>query len=207
MTKVKICGITNLGDALHAVECGADILGFNFYRQSKRYVEPSAAAGIASGLVGAGVLLAGVFVNAEPEHIADIVNEVGLHTVQLHGDETAEFVLMLRALLPTVEIIKAMRVTGDLSADDVHGHGAHRVLLDGDAGAEYGGAGKHFDWSTAVGVENLILAGGLTPESVAAAIRIVRPYAVDVASGVESSPGKKDPLKVAAFIKAAKEAI
>jgi phosphoribosylanthranilate isomerase len=207
MTKVKICGITNLEDALHAAECGADMLGFNFYPQSKRYVEPSTAGKIALRLIESGVLLAGVFVNAEPEQIAAIVGEVGLHTVQLHGDETAEFVLMLRAMLPAVEIIKAVRVKNDLFRQDVSGYGAHRVLLDGDAGAEYGGAGKRFDWSTALGVENLILAGGLTPETVAGAIRVVRPYAVDVASGVESSPGKKDPEKVAAFIRAAKEAL
>lgn len=207
MTKVKICGITNLDDALHAVECGADMLGFNFYRGSKRYVEPPEAGKIASRLIETGVVLAGVFVNAEPAQIAEIVREVGLHAVQLHGDETAEVVLMLRAMIPAVEIIKGIRVTDEISGDDLNGYGAHRVLLDGDAGAEYGGSGKTFDWSTAVGFQDLILAGGLTPESVASAIRMVQPYAVDVASGVESSPGKKDREKVAAFIRAAKEAL
>ena len=207
MTKVKICGITNLEDAMHAVECGADMLGFNFYPASKRYIEPHSAANIAASLAKAGVVLAGVFVNAEPAEIARIVNDVGLHAVQLHGDETPDFIRLLGALLPAVEIIKAFRVEKGFSSERLAHYVSHRVMLDGAAGAEYGGAGKTFPWAIAASVEDLILAGGLNPDNVAEAIRTAQPYAVDVASGVESSPGKKDPDKVAAFIKSAKEAI
>ncbi|MBV9241455.1 MAG: phosphoribosylanthranilate isomerase [Acidobacteria bacterium] len=207
MTKVKICGITNLDDALHAVQCGADMLGFNFYPGSKRYIEPATAARITAALTGTGVLLAGVFVNSEAAEIAEIVNDLGLHVVQLHGNEPPEFVQLLRELVPAVEIIKALRVGRDFSPKDLDRHPADRILVDGDAGSEFGGGGRVFDWSVIAGFEHLVLAGGLTPDNVADAIRTIGPYAVDVASGVESWPGKKDPAKVDAFIRAAREAI
>jgi len=207
MTKVKICGITNLEDALHAVECGADMLGFNFYRGSRRYVEPGMAAEIVRELSGSKVEHVGVFVNAEPAEIAEIAQHVGLTTVQLHGDETPEIVDELRQSLPELIIVKAVRVGGSLALRAVAAYAADHVLLDGEAGAAFGGAGQTFDWELARGIDGMILAGGLTPHNVAEAIRTLRPHAVDVASGVESSPGKKDPERVAAFIKAAKEAL
>ena len=207
MTKVKICGITNLKDARHAVECGADMLGFNFYRGSKRYVEPAVAAEIVAGLNGPHVEMVGVFVNAETAEIAEIAEQVGLNGVQLHGDEDAESVSAVKRSLPSLLIVKALRVGGSSALRAAAVYTVDHVLLDGDAGELFGGAGQAFDWELARGVEGLFLAGGLTPHNVADAIRTLRPHAVDVASGVESSPGKKDPAKVAAFIKAAKEAL
>lgn len=204
MTKVKICGITNLGDARHAAVHGADMLGFNFYRGSKRCVEPSAAFEIVKALDH--VRTVGVFVNAGALEIARIVKEVDLDAIQLHGNETSEFIAAVRAELPSVTIIKAVRVDDELRNSALRGFGADHILLDGDAGSDFGGAGKTFDWPRAYGLKDLFLAGGLTPENVAGAIRIVRPYAVDVASGVELSPGRKDPKRVEAFIANAKAA-
>jgi phosphoribosylanthranilate isomerase len=207
MTKVKICGITNLEDARHAVECGADMLGFNFYRGSKRYVEPALAAEIVRGLGEPRIELVGVFVNAETAEIARIAEQVGLNGVQLHGDEDAQSVAAVKESLPGLLVVKALRVGGGLAFKAAAAYTVDHVLLDGDAGGLFGGAGQAFDWELARGVEGVILAGGLTPHNVANAIRTLQPHAVDVASGVESSPGKKDHAKVAAFIKAAKEAI
>ncbi|MFL6373034.1 MAG: phosphoribosylanthranilate isomerase [Pyrinomonadaceae bacterium] len=207
MTKVKICGITNLEDALYAVECGADMLGFNFYRGSKRYVEPSIAAEIVRELSDSRVENVGVFVNAEAAEIAEIAKQVGLNAVQLHGDETPEAVAEVKQSLPELLVVKAVRVGGSLAFRAATVYVVDHLLLDGEAGSAFGGAGQTFDWELARGIEGMILAGGLTPHNVADAIRVLRPHAVDVASGVESSPGKKDPEKVAAFIKAAKEAL
>jgi phosphoribosylanthranilate isomerase len=207
MTKVKICGITNLEDALHAVECGADMLGFNFYRGSKRYIEPAVAAEILNALGDAAVEKIGVFVNADAAEIAETARQVRLDGVQLHGDESPELADAVKASLPDVLVVKALRVGSGVAIRSAAAYAVDHVLLDGDAGAMFGGAGQVFDWELAKGVEGLILAGGLTPHNVAEAILALRPHAVDVASGVESSPGKKDPEKVAAFIKAAKEAL
>lgn len=207
MTKVKICGITNLGDAVHAVECGADMLGFNFYRESKRYVEPSVAREIVAGLGSSNVVNVGVFVNAGPTEIAEIAAHVGLDAVQLHGDESPGLVNAVREVVPHLLTVKALRVDGPIALKAATVYAVDHVLLDGNAESAFGGAGETFDWELARGIEGIILAGGLTPHNVAAAVRTLRPHAVDVASGVESSPGKKDPAKVAAFIKAAKEAL
>jgi phosphoribosylanthranilate isomerase len=207
MTKVKICGITNLEDALHAVECGADMLGFNFYTGSKRYIAPAVAAEIVRAVSDSSVEHFGVFVNADVAEVAKIAHHVGLNAVQLHGDETPEIVEDVTRSLPGLLVVKAVRVGGSLALRAAAAYAVDHVLLDGEAGASFGGAGQAFDWELARGVEGMILAGGLTPHNVAEAIRTLRPHAVDVASGVESWPGKKDPEKVAAFIRAAKEAI
>ena len=204
MTKVKICGITNLEDGLHAADHGADMLGFNFYRGSKRCVDPPNVKDIVRSL--ADVQSVGVFVNAGVQEVIDVVNEVKLDAIQLHGNETPKFVAQVRELMPNVLIFKAVRVDAGFDSKNTARSGADYILLDGDAGCDFGGAGKTFEWSQARGVDGLILAGGLTPENVAEAIRTVRPYAVDVASGVESSPGKKDPKKVESFIRNAKAA-
>lgn len=208
-TKVKICGITNKVDGLHAVECGADELGFNFYEKSPRHIEPDAAKEIIEGL-GNKVIKVGVFVNASREKILEIAEYVGLDAVQLHGDEDNEFVADLREMTDLV-IIKAVRVKPDLSIEGLIDHNVNAVLIDGYSAEAYGGTGGKADWKTAKmiceALSDVYLAGGLTPENVARAIRTVRPGAVDVASGVESSPGKKDPQKVESFIKAAKNAI
>ena len=207
MTKVKICGITNLEDARHAVECGADILGFNFYSDSKRYVEPTVARDIVAGLQGSGVVSVGVFVNAELAEIVQTAKDVGLDRIQLHGDESPELVTSIMNSLPGLLTVKALRVGEEVALKAAAAYAVNHLLLDGNAGAAFGGAGETFDWELARGIERVILAGGLTPQNVADAIRTLRPHAVDVASGVESSPRKKDPEKVAAFIKAAKEAL
>lgn len=208
MVKVKICGITNLEDALWAVESGADMLGFNFYEQSPRSIEPYMAKAIIAELPDA-VEKIGVFVNMEEYRIGEFVDLIGITVVQLHGDEDRTYINELRANTDAL-VIKAARVSQSFEIDSVLEFGADAVLLDAYSAGTYGGTGECFDWSTATAVKELglalYLAGGLTPENVADAVRTVRPYAVDVASGVESSPGKKDPKLVEAFIKNAKNA-
>jgi phosphoribosylanthranilate isomerase len=208
MTKVKICGITNLEDALTSVRYGADMLGFNFYEKSPRYVAPNDARNIAEN-VSDNIWKIGVFVNMEPYRIDEFVSHIGLDAVQLHGDEDAGFVDKLRGKT-SAKIIKAVRIRRDADSIDLASNNADLILLD-TLTNQYGGSGTVFDWSILdqFGEErtNLILAGGLTPANVADAVKTMRPYAVDVASGVESSPGKKDPDKVSAFIRAAKQAV
>ena len=207
MTKIKICGITNLDDALLAAGLGADMLGFNFYEKSPRFVEPQTARNIAEK-IPPGVFKVGVFVNMEAHRIGEFVSMVGLDAVQLHGDEHDSFVSELRRETHA-RIIKACRITPDRSTWPNAGSDADHFLLDSHT-HEFGGSGRTFDWSVVEGFsgirEQIILAGGLNADNVAEAIRTVRPYAVDVASGVESSPGKKDPKKLEAFIKNAKNA-
>ena len=207
---VKICGITNLEDALHSIESGADALGFNFYWQSPRYICPADAKAICKDLPR--VSKVGIFVNASTQEIVDIVAEVGLDAVQLHGDETPEFIVTLRTGIPAgVKVIKALRVATEFDSSDAAGYPADAVLLDAYSRDGYGGSGETFDWKTAAEVRSIVgelyLAGGLTAENVADAIRTVKPDYVDAASLLESSPGRKDPDKVAAFIKAAKGAL
>jgi phosphoribosylanthranilate isomerase len=207
MTKVKICGITNPDDARHAVECGADMLGFNFYRESPRYITEHAALEIAA-TIPASVNKVGVFVNMGTSRVSEIASMIGLDMVQIHGDENRAFVGELRSET-SAKIIKAFRLSPDGNSVRVEDSGADFILLDNFSADKYGGTGRVFDWSIADRFQcskaKLILAGGLTPKNVAEAVRTVGPYAVDVASGVESSPGKKDPDKVAEFIRAAKE--
>lgn len=208
MVKVKICGVTNLEDAVDALECGADMLGFNFYEKSPRYILPDAARHIISQLPDS-ILGIGVFVNGSVSHILEIEEIGGLNAIQLHGDETSEFVSKLRQRT-NAEIIKAVRVADDFVAADVLSYGSDAILLDAYSPLERGGTGESFEWNKAVDtsryVTKLFLAGGLRPENVADAVRTVRPYAVDVASGVESAPGKKDMKKVEAFVRNAKNA-
>ena len=205
--KVKICGITNLDDALAAAELGADMIGFNFYSKSPRYLSPDDAVNIATQIPPA-VLKVGVFVNAAIDEISDIVNAVGIEIVQLHGDEDDNFI---RVIGHSTEkpVIKAFRIDAETSIDSVLHSDADAVLLDTAAIGEFGGTGRTFDWNL-VGRDlknkQVFLAGGLNSENVAEAIGVVRPYAVDVASGVESTPGKKDAAKMKAFIENAKNA-
>lgn len=209
MIKTKICGITNLDDAQQAADNGADAIGFNFYKGSKRYIAPSDAAAIVEK-VTMRVEKIGVFVNASVEEIVEIEDTAQLDTVQLHGDETPEFIESLR-LESDATIIKAVRIGQGFEPRNVLKYKADAILLDAFSDVERGGTGMTIDRTVARQVAELVdrvyLAGGLTPENVAEAIREVRPFAVDVASGVESSPGEKDPAKVAAFIEAAKEAL
>lgn len=207
MTLVKICGITNIEDALASAEFGADMIGFNFYEMSARYVPPTLAREIANASASK-VMKVGVFVNASIEDILDICIEVGLDAIQLHGDETVAYEADLKSRT-TLETIKAVRVGENFDLHELVGWDS-TILLDAFRDGAYGGTGDVFDWEVASQVRKLvpclILAGGLKPDNIGEAIQIVRPYAVDVASGVESSPGKKDPKKLEAFINNAKNA-
>ncbi|MBV9923678.1 MAG: phosphoribosylanthranilate isomerase [Acidobacteria bacterium] len=202
MTHVKVCGITNLEDALAALDAGADMLGFNFYARSPRYVTPAAAREIVERLP-AGATCVGVFVNeARPADVERIAREAGLGAAQLHGDETPEYCRSLRGL----KTIKALRVGPNYGAETAAAFDTDAVLLDAYVPGERGGTGHTFDWSlasqTRERVARLFLAGGLTPENVASAVAAVRPYAVDVCSGVETSPGRKSPELMRRFVKA-----
>ena len=199
--RVKICGLTNLEDAQCAVEAGADALGFVFYEKSPRYVTPDKVGQIVSTLPPF-VTTVGLFVNATSDTIKQTMRMAGLGIVQLHGDESPE-----DCCLNSYPVIKAVRVKG---ADSLVGIGNYQVsalLLDAWNDQQYGGTGASFDWQLArklTGRLPLVLAGGLTPNNVAQAIRVVNPYAVDVSSGVEESPGCKDHNKIREFIKKVK---
>jgi phosphoribosylanthranilate isomerase len=200
--RVKICGITRLEDALAAARAGADALGFNFWPKSKRYVDPRAAGEIIAQLPPF-VAAVGVFVDPTREEALRAAELSGVHWLQLHGDESPE----LCAALP-LPVIKALRVRDRASLDALARYEVAGFLLDADT-AGYGGSGETFDWSLAAeGARRapIVLAGGLRPENVADAVRQVRPWAVDVASGVESAPGIKDHEKTARFIREAKAA-
>ncbi|HMO80064.1 MAG TPA: phosphoribosylanthranilate isomerase [Pyrinomonadaceae bacterium] len=207
MTKVKICGITDLEDALLVESLGADMLGLNFFERSPRYVSRDTASEICSRLPDQ-MKKVGVFVNADIDGILSVCSAVPLDVIQLHGDESVSYEAELRARTE-LETIKAVRVHEGFDIYETVNFDSI-ILLDTFQKGEYGGTGQSFDWQIAKDVwtlvPSLILAGGLRPENVAEAVRTVGPYAVDVASGVESSPGKKDPKKVEAFIRNAKSA-
>ena len=208
MAKVKICGITNLEDALHAANCRADELGFNFYNGSRRYIAPKDACAIVANLPRT-INKIGVFVNEPIESVLSITEFVRLDGIQLHGDEDMSYVVELKDRTEKF-VVKAFRVKPDFLVSDALDWPMAFPLFDTHNSDEYGGTGKTFDWEEFAADIFLCfphaayLAGGLTPENVAEAIRIVHPYSVDVSSGVESSPGKKDPNKVKAFIENAK---
>jgi phosphoribosylanthranilate isomerase len=202
MVQVKVCGITNLQDAVAALAAGADALGFNFYTRSPRYIAPEAARRIITNLPTP-VLCVGVFVN-EADHLAVARTAIrsGVAAVQLHGDESPDYCAALRGH----HVIKALRVRQNFVPEDATKYPAQAVLLDAYSEKAHGGTGQTFDWAiarrTREAVAQLYLAGGLTPENVAAAIVEVEPYAVDVCSGVESAPGHKDEGRVRAFVAA-----
>lgn len=208
MTKVKICGVTTLEDAVLAADLGADMIGFNFYPGSKRYISAERVASFVESLNG-GVTKIGVFVNASVDEILFAKKLALLDGVQLHGSESSQFITELRDRVET-RIIKAIHIRSFSDISSLGGLRVDAVLMDTYSVSDFGGTGETFDWRIAregnEKINQLILAGGLNPENVAEAIRIVRPYAVDVASGVESSPGKKDPKKIEAFIRNAKNA-
>ncbi|MCA1564819.1 MAG: phosphoribosylanthranilate isomerase [Acidobacteria bacterium] len=202
MVKVKVCGITNRVDALAAVEAGADALGFNFYARSPRYIAPGDARRIIAGLPP-GVLCVGVFVNEDSAAtVARMAEDSGVSAVQLHGDESPEYC----AAMGGHEVIKALRVGKDFAPEEAAAYPAQSILLDAYDPRARGGTGETFDWTlarrTREVVAQLYLAGGLTPENVAGAIAAVAPYAVDVCSGVELAPGRKDAARVRAFVAA-----
>lgn len=211
MTIVKICGLTNLEDALAAAEAGADLLGFILYPKSPRYVTPEMVAAIVAGVRAATPTpprSVGVFVNESTAQVLTTLAQTGLDLAQLHGDEAADDLLALHG-----RGFKAVRPTGledalALAQEYASSGAGPDLLIDAYDAHAYGGTGQRADWAAAAivaqRVPHLLLAGGLTPEHVAAAVQAVRPWGVDVASGVEQAPGRKDHAKVRAFITAAK---
>ncbi len=188
-TRVKICGITNLADAQAAVAAGADVLGLNFHEESPRHVSMKTAAEISNQLPPF-VMRAGVFVNADEDLVTRAIGECGLSLLQFHGDETPEFCAQFGLMS-----MKAFRIRDAESLKELPKFQTDAYLLDAFSPEARGGTGEKFNWELAVEAQNfgkpIFLAGGLTPENVADAVRKVRPFGVDVASGVESSPGKK----------------
>jgi len=203
-TRVKICGITNWTDARRAFEAGADFLGFNFYPGSSRYISPAQASKIVKRLPN-GVAAVGVFVNETEDAVIDVARRLKLDFVQLHGEETPATVAKIAQYVP---VIKALRVRRPFRVAQLQRFKcASAFLLDGFDRRTRGGTGRVFDWSVARRAKpgrTIFLAGGLTPENVAEASRIVGPYALDVCSGVEAKPGKKDGTRIEAFMRAAK---
>ncbi len=204
MVKVKICGITNCEDASLAVESGADILGF-VLAPSPRQVSPEKVRSIIDTLPPF-VVTVGVFVDEEEKTIKDIADFCRLSQVQLHGNESPDFCQRFRP-----KAIKAFRLQDDTSLFSLSGYQGHvqAVLLDTFQKGIAGGTGRTFPWSLAVKAKTLnlpvILAGGLNPMNVGRAVQMVKPYAVDVSSGIEERPGKKDPLLMKRFLEAIKE--
>ncbi len=203
--RIKICGITNWRDAKVAVDAGADALGFNFYSGSARFIEPLKAAEIVRRLPR-GVRAVGVFVNEDAAAIQAIARQTGIRWAQLHGEESPQTVARLARRL---RVVKAFRVRrGFRVAALARYKSAAAFLLDGFSARARGGTGVGFDWSIARDARRygrVFVAGGITPENVAAAIRQARPYAMDVCSGVESRPGKKSARKVRALLRAVRE--
>ena len=201
MVEVKICGLTTVDDALRCVEAGADAIGLNFWPGSPRCVDIPTARAIVQA-TGDRAAMVGVFVDLTLEQVREILRETGVLWAQLHGDESPELVA---ELLPTA--YKAVGVKDGSAIELARRYPGEHLLLDASVPGMPGGTGRTFDWDIAAAVakeRKLTLAGGLNPGNVAEAIRTVNPFRVDVASGVEASPGKKDPAQVQAFITAAK---
>jgi phosphoribosylanthranilate isomerase len=210
-TWIKFCGTTSLEDAMASIDAGADALGFIF-APSKRRIAPEKAQEIVRGLTG-NIERVGVFVDESADRICEIVSKVGLSAVQLHGSESARFVAQLKSQCleaPSVRVIKTVVIEGDFQLRLKEFLNASSrpdaILLDSGAGT-----GQAFEWqgvqSSISGTEmQFIVAGGLSPQNVGMALRMFRPYGVDVVSGVESAPGKKDPEKLSAFVAAVRNA-
>ncbi|MBF0554147.1 MAG: phosphoribosylanthranilate isomerase [Nitrospirae bacterium] len=203
MIKVKICGITNMRDAVAAVDFGADALGFVFYENSPRHITPETAAGIIEALPPF-ITTVGVFVDETEKKINKIKGAAGFDVVQLHGNEPPE----MAVLWP--KVIKAFRIRDftDLEPLSKFHVVVTAFLLDAYAEDSFGGTGKLFNWEIAVEARQfgkIILSGGLNPDNIEAAVRKVSPYAVDVSSGVEASKGKKDHVRMRQFIERAKK--
>ena len=202
MTFVKICGITNLEDALAAAAAGADMIGFNFYKPSPRYITPQHVREIIKRLPSS-VLKIGVFVNeGSPADVQSIMREAGLGALQLHGDEPPTFCDTFYGWY----VIKAFAVTDTFDVEAARAYEVDAIMLDTKHDRLRGGTGRVFDWSVArqaaLTIPNLFLAGGLSPENVESAIKMVRPFAVDACSALENSPGKKNHERMRVFVNA-----
>lgn len=202
--RVKICGLTRLDDALAGVEAGADALGFMLYARSPRAVTPEQVRAITRALPPF-VARVGVFVDASAEEIRAAIRVAGLDTLQLHGAETPEFCAQF-----DLPVIKAFRVADESVLAELPKYAVAAHLLDAWSPAAHGGTGTTFNWAIARAAvaagHRVVLAGGLTPDNVARALAEVRPFGVDVSSGVESAPGRKDPAKLRAFCAAVRAA-
>jgi phosphoribosylanthranilate isomerase len=215
MFRVKVCGVTSTGDALHAVSCGADAVGVNFFPGSPRRVDEGTAREIVLA-VGKRAEVVAVFVNERPDAVTSLCARLGISRVQLHGDERAE-----DAASMSLWRLKAVHAGGEVDLAPLRTYPCEAFLVDAGSGGEYGGTGRPLPWTTlrdrfgdllagprAEGPgKPWVLAGGLSPENVERAIAESRPNAVDVASGVESAPGRKDPERVAAFVERARRGL
>lgn len=198
MIYIKICGITEVDDAVRIAELGINALGFIFYPKSKRYVSPDKAKEIIDCLPPF-INTVGVFVNEKKESVIDVLNRCPIDILQFHGDETPEYCMQFNK-----RFIKAFRVNKDFSFDVFLKFPASAFLLDSLVTGEYGGTGVVFDWDVAVKAKKygkIILSGGLNPENLSSAVAKVNPYGVDISSGVEIKPGKKDISKVKEIVK------
>ena len=202
--KVKICGITSAADGMAAAEAGADALGFVFYEKSPRHVGTEVAASVVRNLPP-DIVKVGVFVNAEEELVLRAIGECGLNLLQFHGEESPDYCIQFGLMS-----MKAFRVRDQESLKELLSYRTDAWLLDAYSPTRQGGTGESFNWEIALEARKwgkpIFLAGGLTPKNVSDAVKQVQPYAVDVSSGVESAPGKKDYDKVKAFIQAVKGA-
>jgi phosphoribosylanthranilate isomerase len=205
MTIVKICGITNLEDALAAVDAGAGALGFNFYRASPRFIEPASARLIIEKLPK-NIMTVGVFVNEEKERVRALATQAGVTALQLHGDESPQYCAEFKEWY----VIKTFSVGGDFNADAAVEYPVKAVMIDARYETLRGGTGLLSDWSIAKRIRELgkplFLAGGLSPDNVREAINIVKPYAVDACSALEETPGRKNWKSVEAFVRAVQKA-
>lgn len=204
MFKIKICGITSLDDALQAHQAGADALGFVFHPPSPRNLSAETAAAII-GQLPPFIQTVGLFVNQPPQLVNQIADRCGLDIIQLHGEETPDYCRNIRR-----RVIKAFRVKDRTVLQQLSSYQVAGYLLDAWSAKAHGGTGERFNWEIAAEAvtthDRIILAGGLTTDTVGGAIRSVKPYAVDVSSGVETAPGKKDPQLLHSFIQTAREA-
>jgi len=195
---IKICGITEVDDAVKIAELGINALGFIFYPKSKRYILPDKAKEIIDCLPPF-ISTVGVFVNEKKESVIDVLNRCPIDILQFHGDETPEYCSQFNK-----RFIKAFRVNEDFSFDVFLKFPASAFLLDSLVAGEYGGTGVVFDWDVAVRAKKygkIILSGGLNPENLSSAVAKVSPYGIDISSGVEIKPGKKDISKVKEIVK------
>ena len=201
--KIKICGITNAEDARAAADAGADAIGLMFFEQSPRCVSIGTATEIA-GSVSPFILKVGVFVNPEPQFVFSAISACGLNVLQFHGEETSDFCQQFGMMT-----MKAFRIKDAESLQQLSNFKTDAFLLDSYVAGKHGGTGEKFNWDLAIEAKKfrkpIFLAGGLTAKNVSAAVAQVQPFGVDVSSGVESAPGKKDHQKIRDFISAVRE--
>ena len=205
MTRIKICGITNLDDGLEAIAAGVDALGFVFVPNTPRYITPSQAKLVIKQLPPF-ITNVGLFVDSEIDEIEDIVNHCKLDAVQLHGNESPEMCTKIRF---QTKVIKSFHVKKEpqVLRNEIENYRVDAYLLDTFIKGKAGGTGQTFDWRIAEGLsQRIIVAGGLTPNNIGTAIAQLQPYGVDVSSGVEKSPGKKDTNKIHSFVRQVRKA-